>query len=86
MLTRKQLTYEMEKLKNQNEALRRENLVYNKLQQLNEAHLAVVLARLGATGADPVVITREQIQAALEEMTVKVERKEDSVRLWYEVS
>lgn len=85
MLTRKQLDIELKKAQEENARLRRESLFYNRLQSLNEAHLALVLAKLGATSDEPIVITKAQIQDAVRELVVRVDRNGDDVSLWYEV-
>lgn len=85
MLTRKQLDIELKKLQEDNARLRKEILIYNRLQSLNEAHLALALERAGAMEAKPLLVTKEKIQSAMQELAVRVDRDGDDVSLWYEV-
>lgn len=85
MMTRKQLNIELAKLQEENERLRKEILIYNRLQSLNEAHLAVALDLAGRNQAAPLVVHKDDIRKAVEEMVVKVERDGDIVSLWCEV-
>lgn len=84
MLTRKQLDIELKKLQEDNARLRKEILIYNRLQSLNEAHLALALLMAGYTNDRPLEANKDAIRNAMEELVVKVERDGDSVSLWYE--
>lgn len=84
MLTRKQMDIELKKVQEENARLRREILIYNRLQSLNEAHLALALDMAGRTKDAPLVVHKDDIREAVQALQVNVERDGDSVSLWCE--